>query len=197
MSETTPEAPAGGGTQTKPSASGGKLGVWGKKMGPLPAWGWAAILLTGVIVFMYYKNKNSANTATSTNTADNSVAASQIPQFVNQTYVNGTPPAATPTATTPPAAPASNFFRNIATGKESLAAIAKSRNTTVAQLLATAQADFAAHPNGGGITQANLTALQDAAKTPNKPLKAGTVIYTSNVVAPGNKGITPSPGEAN
>src|ERR1700733_408505 len=89
-------APAGG----APPSSGSKLGVWGKKLGPIPIWGWASMLLVGIIIFMYIKNKNSTASDTTSSTAADASGASaadgtgagQIPEFVNQTYTTVTPP---------------------------------------------------------------------------------------------------------
>lgn len=152
MSETPPEAPP-----RQPST--GKLGVWGKKLGPMPAWAWAAILLGAVIVFMYYRNKSSGSTSgTSTSTADNSAAASQVPQFVNQTYTTVTPP-------TSPGVPPSPVDNQIpghttvqATGKETLEQIASKYGTTPADIVAFSEAHkvhisptearFFKHPTG-------------------------------------------------
>jgi LysM repeat protein len=68
-----------------------------RKLGPLPMWGWMAIALVIAIAYYLIDKKNSANSAsaqgtssTPTDTTDQSL----VPQFVNQTYVNGTPPPA-------------------------------------------------------------------------------------------------------
>ena len=62
-----------------------------KKLGPLPVWAWAALALLLVLGYLYYKNrKNSTSNTTSSGTTTTS--DSQIPQFVNQVYTNGTPP---------------------------------------------------------------------------------------------------------
>lgn len=79
------------------SDSGGGSNFWTRKLGPLPMWAWIAIgsaLL--VIVYSYKKNQSTQNQST-----DTGVDSSQIPQFINQTYVNTQPPDGS-TTTTPP-----------------------------------------------------------------------------------------------
>jgi hypothetical protein len=96
MSETAPERPG-------PSSNN----VFLRKVGPLPMWGWmAVVLLLAVLFYMYHKSHSSSSgsstllaNGTST-TAQNSanaaggVDASLVPQFVNQVYNQETPPAA-------------------------------------------------------------------------------------------------------
>jgi hypothetical protein len=98
-------------SESMPERSGGGS-VFTRKMGPLPAWGWMAIvLLLAVFYAMYSKQKKAAASSSSSNTDASSVNspggvdASLVPQFVNQTYVQGTPPPApnvTINNTTPP-----------------------------------------------------------------------------------------------
>jgi hypothetical protein len=84
VSEMPPERPA-------PARSGGGVGgTFTTKIGPLPMWGWLAIIGGGLIAWRLYSNKQAASTSGSS--ADTSVPADQVPQFVNQTYVTTTPP---------------------------------------------------------------------------------------------------------
>jgi hypothetical protein len=90
----------------------------GKKVGPFPLWGWA-VAAAGAVGVAYYlnKKKKAAQSAKPTTQATMSAypgtpavgtLASQVPQFVNQTYTNPTPPAVTQTVTTtnnPPPVP--------------------------------------------------------------------------------------------
>lgn len=106
-----------------PSQSSSKSSgnVLTNKVGPLPMWGWMAIV--AVLAFIYYKYKQGqSGTVTSPTTTDQNVAAntpggvdsSLVPQFINQTYNQETPPAApnvtvnntvpTPAPTTSPVA---------------------------------------------------------------------------------------------
>jgi LysM repeat protein len=136
MSEQAPEAPV----QQRPS--GGKLGVWGRKYGPLPGWGWAAILLAIILVVMWYRNKNSAaNTNVGSATAAGTTGASQIPEFVNQTYTTVTPPSEpTTTAPPPPVVTPGNQIPGhhvvTANGTETLQQIASKYGTTPADIIA-------------------------------------------------------------
>lgn len=87
MSETTTST-----ATTKP-----KGGVFTRKLGPLPMWGWMAIV--GVIVLMYsfyakQKQQSTANQSAGGVNSPGGVDASLVPQFINQTYENVTPPAA-------------------------------------------------------------------------------------------------------
>lgn len=67
-----------------------------KKIGPLPMWGWMAIVAVLALVYSFYK-KSQANSTTANQAAANSpggVDASLVPQFINQTYDNSQPPPA-------------------------------------------------------------------------------------------------------
>lgn len=88
-------------------SSGGGIG---RKIGPLPLWGWAVIVGVLVLVYAYYKKSKSTTAAASTTAANSpgGVDASLVPQFINQTYDNSTPPPApniTVTNNIPPAPP--------------------------------------------------------------------------------------------
>lgn len=83
MSETVPErAPAAGG--------GGVKGTFTQKIGPLPMWGWIAIIGGAIVAWRFYASRKAAssNASGSAGTAD----TADVPQFVNQTYVTATPP---------------------------------------------------------------------------------------------------------
>jgi len=62
----------------------------------MPVWAWLGVAIGGgVIFFMWNKNKQaSSQTASASTNTPGGVDASLVPQFVNQTYVNGTPPGA-------------------------------------------------------------------------------------------------------
>lgn len=94
MSEQAPERPA-------PSrGSGGKLGLFKERIGPLPMWVWVAIIAAVLIAWRLYADKKNASAASTTATGDGSVGADQVPEFINQTYTTVTPPV----AQAPPAA---------------------------------------------------------------------------------------------
>jgi hypothetical protein len=63
--------------------------VFTRKIGPLPMWAWLGIVLAGIGVWAVIEHKKSSSTAAST--ADET-DASQVPQFVNQTYTSPSPP---------------------------------------------------------------------------------------------------------
>jgi hypothetical protein len=191
MSEQAPEAPA----RPAPSGGGGKLGVWSKKLGPLPAWGWAAILLVVIIIYMYYRNRNSSTTAsgsvTSADTANGSTPASDIPQFVNQTYTTVTPPAAppTPTGTPTPTTGGQIPGHHVITsnGQQTLAQIASANGTTAADIIAFSKA----HKPHISATEAKFFSK------PNGKVPKGIVLWVpepqvTNVTGPGPGGATSS-----
>lgn len=94
MSEQAPEAPA----------RGKKENVFTRKIGPLPMWAWVAIIGGAIIAFSFYKSKTSGAAASSQTGA--TTDASQVPQFVNQTYTQPGPPGPVgPTGATGPAGP--------------------------------------------------------------------------------------------
>jgi len=70
------------------ASSGGN--VFTRHIGPLPMWGWTAIVGAVIIGYAWWKNRNSSSTSAESATTD----ASQVPQFVNQTYTNVQPPSA-------------------------------------------------------------------------------------------------------
>ena len=72
------------------SSGGGN--VFTRKIGPLPMWAWVAIVSAVILGYAYWKNRQSGSTASQSSTAN----ASQVPQFVNQTYTTVQPPSAPP-----------------------------------------------------------------------------------------------------
>lgn len=98
MSETAPEA--------TPQRSSGS--VFTRKLGTLPLWAWMGIGLAVALGFYYWKQstgsaagkKNAAAQQSSGQGAD-TIDSGLVPQFVNQTYVQGSPPAPTMPASTP------------------------------------------------------------------------------------------------
>jgi hypothetical protein len=80
VSETVPEAPA----------RGKKENVFTRKIGPLPMWAWVGILAAIILGWSLYKSKTSG--ASPQAAAADTTDASQVPQFVNQTYTQPGPP---------------------------------------------------------------------------------------------------------
>ena len=79
MSEQAAEAPAR-------NPARGKENVFTHKIGPLPMWVWLLISLGILLGWAYYKNRTTSSSPSS------SANASQVPQFVNQTYTTVNPP---------------------------------------------------------------------------------------------------------
>lgn len=85
----TPQQPP---PQQSRSSSGG---FFTRKMGPLPVWGWAAIVFGLILIYSLYKgNKSKQAQSASTVNQPGGVDASLVPQFINQTYDNDQPPTA-------------------------------------------------------------------------------------------------------
>ena len=95
MSETAPEAP--------PSRGSGAGGLFTQKIGPLPMWAWVAVIGGGLIAWRLYASHKAAATTAQTDTS--SVPADQVPQFVNQTYVQTTAPTSQSPGPAGPAGP--------------------------------------------------------------------------------------------
>ena len=83
--------------------SGGNF--WTRKIGPLPAWAWAALVLVAIVVYLYYRRSQASSSTASTDTTATADESSQVPEFINQTYVSTTPPATSGTGTTPTGPP--------------------------------------------------------------------------------------------
>lgn len=144
VAETTTTAP------DAPRSDSGSSGsnAFSRKVGPLPLWAWMGIGLAVALGFYFWRQNLGKSNATQTSASpDQTEAASQIPQFVNQTFVTGQPPTAPPppvVGTQPPRGTAT--YRT--TGKETLADIAKKLKVTPQVLIA----DTIDHPgnvNGG------------------------------------------------
>lgn len=133
----TPQGAANDAPQ-KPEPGAEGTNVFTKKLGPLPLWAWMGIGLAIALGFYFWRqNSGKGASASDTTPPDQTTEASQIPQFVNQTFVQGEPPA-TPTTPTSPVGtkpptnepPAHTFFITT-NGKESLATIAKKQGVSV------------------------------------------------------------------
>ena len=97
MSQPAPEAPP---------AAGKRDNVFTHKIGPLPMWGWVAIIGGVLVAWRLYSNKTNPSTAAAQQgAAATDTSANTVPQFVNQTYVSTVAPPA-PAATAPVTSPA-------------------------------------------------------------------------------------------
>ncbi len=126
--------------------------VFTRKLGPLPMWAWMGIGLAVALGYYFWKNNLSSS---GSSTPNQTTASSQVPQFVNQTYVQGTPPVVAPGPPPPPGPrPGPGPYKLQFTktnGKETLAEIAKHVGTTVPDLIA----DTIDHP--GNVNKGKFT----------------------------------------
>lgn len=132
MSSMTPEAPP-----AAPARGGGN--VLTRKIGPLPTWAWVAIVSAILIGWAYFRSKQAGSSTTAADTTATGTDASQVPQFVNQTYTSVTPPAAgapPPPAPTPGGTQIPGHHVVTASGKQTLAQIAKQYGTSPADIIA-------------------------------------------------------------
>jgi hypothetical protein len=73
-----------------------------RKIGPLPTWAWTGIILTPIVIYGLIKRKSSTAAASTASGGTGTMTdASQVPQFVNQTFVSPSPPAAPGTVAPP------------------------------------------------------------------------------------------------
>lgn len=115
MTVMAPEAPPAAATAPPAAAGRSKNGnVFTRHIGPLPMWAWLLISL-GLIGVYYVWHRNQAAQQASPSMATGT-DASQVPQFVNQTYTSVTPPAA-PTPAPTPAPPAGHPPRTCPKGQ--------------------------------------------------------------------------------
>ena len=75
-------------TDAPPRTSSRRENVFTRKIGPLPMWAWVAIVSAVILGYAYWKNRQSSSSQAQPATTD----ASQVPQFVNQTYTTVQPP---------------------------------------------------------------------------------------------------------
>jgi hypothetical protein len=100
MSESAPEP------DSQPAARSSGSGVFTRKLGPLPMWAWMGVALAVALAYYFIKQDKAKASAASSTTGSSTTAgtgdtgttgttdSSLIPQFVNQTYVQGSPPSA-------------------------------------------------------------------------------------------------------
>lgn len=170
------------------SGGGGKLGVWKKKYGPFPLWGWGILLVGAILAYLYYKNRNTAASSNASNTtAADTTGAGQIPQFVNQTFTTVTPPSAPSTsaasASTSDQIPGHHVVT--ANGSETLAQIASKYGTTTADIIAFTKA----HKPHQSATEKKFFSK------PTGKVPKGTVLWVpepqvTNITGPGPGGAT-------
>lgn len=106
--------------ETTPTTGGGNF--FTQKWGPLPVWAWMAIAASSLLIISYLRNKQNSSTSTGINTSD--TGASQIPQFINQTYTSASPPNVSQ-AVTVSGSPASNPSVPVKLGQVTKEAVVK------------------------------------------------------------------------
>lgn len=100
MSEMPAEVPP------RRSTGGGIKGTFTNRIGPLPMWVWLVIVAGILVAWRLYASRKANAQQAATSAADTSTAASDVPQFVNQTFVSASPPTAGPPGPAGPAGPA-------------------------------------------------------------------------------------------
>ncbi len=173
-----------------PAEPSGNSNVFTRKVGPLPMWTWMGIALVLAIAYYLYKKHSSAGASQATGSGSTSgtaantpggVDASLVPQFVNQTYVNGTPPAA-PSVTVnntvpPPATPAASVVNVTQTGAKTISGAPGSYTTGLSGGLnewsSTGKYSLNVLAKSHGMTPQQLIASSQSAE--NNPLLAAYV----------------------
>lgn len=107
----TPQFSSSGGSagQVQPKSSSPRSssgGVFTRKVGPLPMWAWMGIALAIALAYYLIRKHSSSSSASTSNTPDNTTAAGQVPQFVNETNVTAPPSTPAPIVTPNTPAPA-------------------------------------------------------------------------------------------
>lgn len=155
-------------TGPEPAARGN---VFTRKIGPLPMWGWVAIIVAGILAYRWWSNRNTSTTSSGSATTPAVVVT--------------TPPEQEPAGSRDPGdgnrhkprgPGGGREFRHVATGKETLAEVARARHTTVAELVAVTRASREISPE-------NLRKFLAYAKHPNRKMPAGLVYYTATGTA--------------
>jgi len=80
-----------------PPASPSKGNVFTRKIGPLSTWVWILLISAPIVLYSFYERSKSTKAAAASSapaTTSGTTNASQVPQFVNQTYVQNEPPVA-------------------------------------------------------------------------------------------------------
>lgn len=163
--------------QSQPQTeSGGNF--FSQKWGPLPVWAWLSVGAAALLIISYLRNKsNNAASAADTSAQTDS---SQIPQFINQTYTNGTPPEPAP----------STSVSNTLGGQT----VTSTDPNAIAASTASLQHSLAAAQGGLRTEQQHLAAAQSALKhaksAATKKHAQDTIAYWNKNIAHTNAGIS-------
>lgn len=166
---------------TPAASSGSSSGVMGQlksKFGPMPVWGWLALITVVLLGWWLWEQHKNPSTASSSTATPSDVGQPGV-VVINQDGPEGTTPPPEPTPTKggtgghigpggKPSSPGIHEFKG--TGKETLAQVAKQHNTTPADIVKDTRA------NKNNISK-QLAAYFKAGNW-NKPIpKNDTIIY--------------------
>jgi hypothetical protein len=147
-----------------------------RKLGPFPVWAYLGAVTAGLGAWAWIEHGKSSSSSAGGSDSDGGDQAPPDVVIQNQLPPEAPAPGSGgSTGTTDPnrGSGKTGPVRRVATGKQSLTQIAKSRHTTVAHIISVTRASKE-------ISPANLKKFLDAARNPRQPLPKGTVYYTSN-----------------
>jgi hypothetical protein len=118
VTQMAPEAPAAPAAPAAPSRGQGSAehNPLKRKIGPLPTWVWVIIVAAALLGWSLYRSRTSS-ASPGTDTTGDTTDASQVPQFVNQTFVQPGPPSAPAPAPTGTPAPAPQGIKTLTVGR--------------------------------------------------------------------------------
>ena len=178
MSEPAAETTTPG--RAAPPRTGGTSGIFQRKFGPLPGWGWMALAAVAGAGYLWWRNRQGAQAAQAATSTDQTAAADAVGSDVQgqlstiQTEIEslqGAQSTDTDTGTTGTTGTEGKpkLTRHVSTGKESFNQIARADHTSVAHIVSVSRKS----PE----SRANLDKLLDWASKPGARRK-GIVYYT-------------------
>lgn len=82
-------APPAEGSPSRADSGGGLKEALTRKIGPLPTWAWAGIAVGGIFLYKWYKNRQAANTSTTTPATAPATTNGQLPYYQAPTSGGG------------------------------------------------------------------------------------------------------------
>jgi hypothetical protein len=76
-------------TTNRPASGGGVTDRFTRKLGPLPVWAWAALILVGYFAYNHFKNAPAANTTDPNAPANPADTGTYVPPFDSTTGATG------------------------------------------------------------------------------------------------------------
>ena len=176
MTAMAPEAPPAA-VRPSPGQSGGN--PLKRKIGPLPTWAWVLVLLALILGVAYWKNRGAAGSGSSTATdTGETTDASQVPQFVNQSFTTVSPPTAPNPVPGPTPGLAGVGTKTLTVGRPmTLRQFAKEHHWTATTLAAVEQLNHL-HP-GSKLKKGQKI------KRPWAPLQPGQTPLPQSAITPG------------